>query len=61
MEGWVKQIAELSGQPVDWFFAGGQAVVLAMGDLSRVQLAIEQLMPEHDRLKRIAESSILSY
>lgn len=52
MEGWVKQVAAKSGQPVDWHFAGGQARVLALGDLNRVAEAIQELMPEHDRLRR---------
>ncbi len=51
MEGWVRQVAECSGQRVDWHFAGGRACVLALGDLPRVHAAIQELMPEHDRLQ----------
>lgn len=54
MERWVKQVAELSGQRVDWSFFGGRAVVRALGDLERVKAAIQQLMPEHDHLQREA-------
>ena len=54
MEGWVRQVAERSGQPVDWHFAGGWAEVLALGDIERVKSAIAALMPEHDRLYQIA-------
>ncbi len=54
MEGWVKQVAERSGQRVDWHFYGGRAVVKALGDIDRVQSAITALMPEHDRLYREA-------
>ena len=54
MERWVRQVAEKSGQPVDWHLAGGQAQVLALGDIERVQAAIAALMPEHDRLYQIA-------
>lgn len=50
MEGWVKHVAEISGQRVDWHFVGGRARVLALGDIEKVKLAIEALMPEHDRL-----------
>ena len=50
MEGWVKQVAERSGQRVDWHFAGGRACVLALGDLEKVKEAIAELQPEHDRL-----------
>ena len=50
MEGWVRQVAEKSGQPVDWHFYGGRANVLALGDIDKVKAAIEELMPEHDRL-----------
>ena len=50
MEGWVKKVAELSGQSVDWHFVGGRAVVKALGDLGKVAEAIEALRPEHDRL-----------
>jgi hypothetical protein len=52
MEHFVKQIAERSGQRVDWHFAGGRAVVLALGDTARVRDTIEQMMPEHDALQQ---------
>jgi len=54
MEYWVKQVAEISGQPVDWHFAGSRARVLALGDIERVQAVIAALMPEHDLLRRVA-------
>ena len=54
MEGWVKKVAELSGQRVDWHFFGGRANVLALGDIDKVKAAIQKLMPEHDRLRRAA-------
>lgn len=50
MEGWVKHVAEISGQRVDWHFVGGRARVLALGDIEKVKLTIEALMTEHDRL-----------
>lgn len=50
MEGWVKKVAEKSGQRVDWHFFGGRAVVKALGDLKAVRAAIEELLPEHDAL-----------
>lgn len=50
MERWVQKVAKLSGQPVDWHFCGGRAVVLALGDLDKVQEAITALKPEHDKL-----------
>jgi len=50
MEQWVKKVAEKSGQPVDWHFFGGRAVVKALGDLKAVRAAIEELLPEHDEL-----------
>jgi hypothetical protein len=50
MEGWVKKVAQRSGQRVDWHFAGGRARVLALGDLDAVKKAIVELMPEHDEL-----------
>ncbi len=50
LEGWVKQVAALSGQSVDWHWRGGRAVLLVLGDIEQVQGAIARLMPEHDRL-----------
>jgi hypothetical protein len=50
MEGWVQKVAEKSGQPVDWHYFGGRVNVLALGDLDKVEEAIQALMPEHDRL-----------
>ena len=58
MEGWVKQIAEKSGQQVDWHFVGGRARVLALGDIEKVNTAIQELMPEHDRLYKEACSEL---
>lgn len=54
MEKWVKKVAKLSGQPVDWHFYGGRAAVLALGDLKKVKEAITALMPEHDNLYKEA-------
>ena len=50
IEKWVKKIAKKSGQKVDWHYFGGRAVVKALGDIDKVKKAIEELMPEHDRL-----------
>ncbi len=54
MEQWVRAVAKESGQPVDWHFVGGRAVVLALGNTLRVKVAIRTLLPEHDALFRIA-------
>lgn len=40
MEGWVQRIAFESGQPVDWHFAAGHAIVKGLGDLALIQVAI---------------------
>ena len=58
IERWVRSIAESSGQPVDWHFAGGRVCVLACGDLARVRAAMRAAMPEHDRMYR---TEALSY
>lgn len=50
IEAWVKRVAEKSGQPVDWGYCCGRAVVWALGDLDKVADAIRDLMPEHDKL-----------
>ena len=39
-EEWVQGIAEASGQPVDWFYAGGRAVVKYIGSRDAVARAI---------------------
>jgi hypothetical protein len=51
MERWVKAVAVLSGQRVDWHFGGGRARVLALGDLAAARTAIADLLPLHDRLR----------
>lgn len=48
MEGWVKSVAKDSGQPIDWYFVGGRAVIKALGDLDAVKASIRKLMPDHD-------------
>ncbi len=52
IERWVKSIARLSGQPVDWGYSSGIAHVMAMGDLARVKQAIRETMGDHDALWR---------
>ena len=61
MEGWVRKVADLSGQPVDWHFVAGRAVVKAMGDLRKVREALETLKPEHDALYKKAFKSLLGH
>ncbi len=52
IERWVQKIAATSAQPVDWHFAGGRVMVLALGNLARVRAAIREHMPEHDAMFR---------
>lgn len=52
MEGWVKKVAALSGQQVDWFFVGGRAAVKALGDLEEVRTAIVLLRADYRALTR---------
>lgn len=52
IERWVKEVAHVSGQPVDWHFIGGRANVLTLGDVAAVKKAIEELMPLHDQLRQ---------
>ena len=42
IEAWVKQVARMSGQPVDWHYVGGRGVVLALGDLTKVSAALPE-------------------
>lgn len=49
MEEWVKNIAQHSGQRVDWHYFGGRGVVKALGDLHRVRKAIISLKEMHDQ------------
>lgn len=48
IEGWVRKVAERSGQSVDWHYAAGRACVLALGDLDRVRAVLEELRPEYE-------------
>lgn len=52
IERWVKKVAKLSGQPTDWHFAGGRAVVLTTGDVLKVLGAALLLKDEHDALQQ---------
>jgi len=54
MEGWVRGVASLSGQRVDWHYAGGRICVLALGDLARVRNTMHAMKPEHDALQAAA-------
>ena len=42
-ERFVREVAELSEQKVDWFYAAGRAVIKTTGDAVKVQRAIENL------------------
>lgn len=50
MENWVRQVAEKSGQPVDWHYMGGRATVLTTGSLPLVAIAMEELAGEYQKL-----------
>jgi len=52
MERWVKRVAEVSGEPVDWHFAGGRALVKTTGDLKKVKLALDSLKEEYAVLRK---------
>jgi len=49
-ERWVKKVAKLSGQRVDWSFSGGAIVVQALGDLGKVLEAMRELKDEWNQL-----------
>ncbi len=51
-ERWVKKVAALSGQRVDWSFVGGAIVVQALGDLDKVIVAMRELKMEWAYLYR---------
>ena len=46
---WVKRVAKLSGQRVDWHYGAGVATVKALGDISKVKQAMAELLPELER------------
>lgn len=48
VETWVQKIAADSGQKVDWHYAGGRAIILAVGDLDKVRQAILANKQMHD-------------
>lgn len=50
LEAWVRLVARESGQRVDWYWSGTDAVVRALGNVARVETAIAVRMPEHDAL-----------
>lgn len=49
-EPWVRKVAGLSGQRVDWHYAGGRAIVLCLGDVAAASAACVALRAEHDAL-----------
>lgn len=57
MERWVRTVAVISGQPVDWSYFGGRAVVRCLGDVDRVIQTIRYLKPVHDAAYRRAVNS----
>lgn len=52
MEAWVQEVAKESGQRVDWHFVGGRATVKALGDLEKVQHALDKLMAKYQAAQR---------
>ena len=59
LEQWVKSVAQKSEQRVDWHFVGGRAVVKTLGDVSKVRIAILELLPEHNRLQEKRHKELL--
>jgi hypothetical protein len=56
IEKWVQAVAKLSGQKVDWHYAGGRAIILTLGDTYKVKEAIKNLRSMHDEAYRKASS-----
>ena len=48
VEKWVRTIAQESGQQVDWHYYAGRAIILAIGDLTKVKTAICNNRAMHD-------------
>lgn len=45
IERWVQEVSRLAGEPVDWGFYGGRAVVECCGSGAAVRAAIDVLLP----------------
>lgn len=43
---WVRRVAMASGQRLDWFYCRGRVVVKALGNIRKVEKAIERLLPK---------------
>lgn len=50
-EEWVKKLANISGQRVDWHYVGGYACVRYLGDYSKVREALTILEPDLVKIK----------
>lgn len=50
IEAWMRCVAALSGEAVDWHWAGGRAAVRTTGDQEKVKGAIALLKPALDHL-----------
>jgi hypothetical protein len=48
LEKWIQKIKIQSGQNVDWSYAGGRAIILALGDIGKVRQTIKDLRENHD-------------
>jgi len=46
VERYVKALATLSGQPVDWHYIGGRANILTIGDTNRIKELIQANPPQ---------------
>ena len=61
VEEWVKYVASLSGQRVDWGWWGHHVKVHAIGDLDRVREVIEVLTPLFDWMHKQPRESLYLY
>lgn len=50
---WIKKVSDRSGQKVDYHFNGARYEIIARGDISKVVMAIIDLIDEHDKLKDV--------
>lgn len=48
IENWIVKIREESKQKIDWYFAGGRAVIKTLGDIAVIKKAISNNRKLHD-------------
>lgn len=46
---WVNELMKRSGQKIDWYYEGNNALIMGLGDLEKIRYKIKVMLPDLNR------------